>query len=233
VLEKVAESLGGRVLLVKVNVDEHQAVAGQLGVRGIPAVMLFRDGRPVDGFVGARPESFVREFLQRHLPAEAAGPLEEAEEALRRGDLERAKALLEKAEGETEKLALLRAEVAFASGEIDTAWEELRRVDEHGPLGPRRRALAGRIHFSRACPEGTPGNEEQSDSLDGLFQRANCLAARGEYRPALELFLQVLSQDKNYRDGAAKEAMLRVFDIVGRRSPLADEYRDRLATLLY
>ncbi|HVY52553.1 MAG TPA: thioredoxin, partial [Devosia sp.] len=94
ILEKVVKSLGGKVRLVKINVDEHPAIAGQLRVQSIPTVYAFKDGRPLDGFMGAQSESQVRAFIERILGEEAAADLstalQEAAQALDAGDLQTA-----------------------------------------------------------------------------------------------------------------------------------------------
>src|ERR671922_2217980 len=92
VLEKVVKTYGGKVRLVKINVDEHPGIAGQLRVQSLPTVYAFRDGRPLDGFMGAQPESAVRAFVDRLLGEEAASDaasaIESADKALEAGDLQ-------------------------------------------------------------------------------------------------------------------------------------------------
>ena len=93
ILEKLAEEYQGAFLLAKVNADEQQMLAQQLGVRSLPTVMVIKDGQPIDGFSGAQPESAVREMLDKHLPPPQAGALSEAEQLLADGDIPGALAL--------------------------------------------------------------------------------------------------------------------------------------------
>ena len=92
ILERVVTSYGGKVRLVKLNVDEHPAIAGQLRVQSLPTVYAFRDGRPLDGFMGAQPETAIRAFIDRILTDDAEGDLAEvlatAEEAQQQGDVQ-------------------------------------------------------------------------------------------------------------------------------------------------
>jgi thioredoxin len=87
ILEKLATEYQGAFLLAKVNADEQQMLAQQLGVRSLPTVMVIKDGQPIDGFSGAQPESAVREMLDKHLPSPQAGALAEAEQLLADGDI--------------------------------------------------------------------------------------------------------------------------------------------------
>jgi putative thioredoxin len=220
------------VMLAKVNVDENPGVARRFGISGIPAVKAFRDGQVVDEFVGAQPEALVRQFVERNLPSPAADVLSKAASALEEGKVALAKTLLEearKAAPSSERLALLTASVALAEADLPAAKEALSGVDEHGQLAAERKSLEARIAFVEACA----GVKEKGEPIDRLFAQANCLAAEGDYQQALDLFFRVLTMEKGYRDGAAKEAMVSVFEIVGKRSPLADEYRDKMASILY
>lgn len=235
IIEKAVSSYGGRVLLAKVNVDENPASAGRFGISSIPAVKMFRDGTEVDEFVGAQPEPAIREFIERNLPSPAADALSGAAEALEKGNLALAKSLLEEArrsDPASERLALLEAVTALAEGNPAAAGEAVSRVDAYGRMAAERKAIEARIAFIEECRAMEEKRKEEKP-IDRLFTQANCLAAEGEYRQALDLFLRALTMDKNYREGAAKQAMLRVFEIVGKRSPLADEFRDKMAKLLY
>ena len=97
ILEKLATEYQGTFLLAKVNADEQQMLAQQLGVRSLPTVMVIKDGQPIDGFSGAQPESAVREMLDKHLPSPQAGALVEAEQLLADGDIPGALALFRSA----------------------------------------------------------------------------------------------------------------------------------------
>lgn len=232
ILEKVVASYDGRVILTKVNVEREQKLAARFRVTGIPAVKMFVQGRMVDDFTGALPEDRIRDFIDRNLPSPSAGNLAGAREALKEGRIEEAKALLQKARSEdpaAAELPLLDAACALASGEVDRAREIVASIPEHGRFEEERRALRNRLGFIEEC-SGIP---QEGRPVDRLYAQANCIAADGDYQQALELFLKVLSIDRDYREGAVREAMVRIFEIIGRRSSLADEYRDKMAALLY
>src|SRR5918992_1691046 len=132
ILEKVVKSYGGKVRLVKLNVDEHPAIAGQLRVQSLPTVYAFRDGRPLDGFMGAQPESAIRAFIDRLLgedsQADLSAALEAAEQALGAGDLQGAAELYAGIVQEDRQNAAALAGLArcyLKSGDIERAEQTL------------------------------------------------------------------------------------------------------------
>ena len=150
VLEKVVKSYGGKVRLVKINVDEHPGIAGQLRVQSLPTVYAFRDGRPLDGFMGAQPESAIRAFVDRLVgedaEADVATVLATAEQALEEGDVQAAAeifaAVLQEHKQNPVALAGL-ARCYLQTGDIDRAEQMIALVPARGKEGRRRRAGAG------------------------------------------------------------------------------------------
>ena len=123
ILEKLAAEYAGAFLLAKVNADEQQTLASQLGVRSLPTVMVIKDGQPIDGFAGAQPESAVREMLEKHLPSPWNAKIAEATELLDAGDTAAALALLRGAWEDSNKLKELT--LAYAGALV-----EANRLDE-------------------------------------------------------------------------------------------------------
>ena len=124
ILEKLAEEYQGAFLLAKVNADEQQMLAQQLGVRSLPTVMVIKDGQPIDGFSGAQPESAVREMLDKHLPSPQAGALAEAEQLLANGDIPEALALYRSAweeSGQKLEMTLAYAAALVSANRLDEA----------------------------------------------------------------------------------------------------------------
>ena len=241
-LEKVVKSFGGAMVLAKINVEGASMLAARYGVRGIPAVKAFRDGEVAAEFVGLRPETEIREVLSRALdPAtdEVAARAQELEEAGRLEDLE---ALYRKAlagnPGHAGALLGL-ARLYVKRGDLDAARAEASGVPEGSAEHEDAQVLLARIAFARGCERrgGKAAAEqravERPEDLDALSGFAECLAAEERYKEALRVFLQVLESDKDYDGGAAKKAMVRIFGIVGQRSPLADDFRSRMARVLY
>ena len=111
-LERLADEYAGAFLLAKINADEQQGIAGQLGVRSLPTVMLFKDGQPIDGFTGAQSETAIRELLQKHLPSPWDAKIAEATDLLDQGQTADAVALLRAAWEESNRL--LEVTLAYA-----------------------------------------------------------------------------------------------------------------------
>jgi putative thioredoxin len=217
ILEKVAAERGGEFLLAKLDVDANPYTAGQFGVQSIPTVVAFKDGRPVDGFVGAIPEPMVNEFVDRILPSEADREAEAALEEELEGDLGEAEAgyreaLEADADNRDARLGLGR--VLAETGRDDEARSTLMPLL---PDGDAERVLSG--------------IEVRSwDALEdvGTLASAKRLAAKGRFREALDGMLGALGDDLD-----ARQAMLEVFAILGDEDPLVAEYRRKLANALF
>lgn len=217
ILERAAEQREGRFLLAKLDVDANPYTAGQFGVQSIPTVIAFRDGRPVDGFIGAIPEPMVNEFVDRILPSEADLVVQEALEEERTGDVADAERRYREAlSADTDNRAagLGLGRILAERGDLQEAGEILT------PLRPdpdAERLLAG-IRVSEWSTLGEPGT----------LPSAKRLAAQGKWREALDGMLGALRDDR-----AAREAMLEVFAVLGDDDPLVAEYRRKLANALF
>jgi putative thioredoxin len=242
VLERVVDSFGGRALLARVNIEQDQEAAVRYGVQSIPAVKVFRDGQIVTEFVGALPEPDVRRILEAVLPSPADELVAEGDERLTAGDAEAAEGLFRKALGQQADhpgATLRLASLALERGAEEEAREMLGRIDESADEHDAALALLARIEFGETCAAagGRAACAERlaadGGDLDARHELACCLAADGDYARALEEFLAVVTADRGFRDGAAKQAMVRIFSLVGSRSELADAYRKRLASALY
>lgn len=217
ILEKVAEERGGEFLLAKLDVDANPYTAGQFGVQSIPTVVAFKDGKPVDGFVGAIPEPMVKEFIDKILPTEADNEAQEALGEELQGDLDDAEAKYREAlvadpDNRAARLGLGR--VLAETGRDAEARELLM------PLLPdpeAERVLAMLEVRSWA-----------STSEPGTLASAKRLAAQGKYKEALDGMLGALRDDPD-----ARQAMLDVFAVLGEDDPLVAEYRRRLANALF
>lgn len=217
ILEKVAGERGGEFLLAKLDVDANPYTAGQFGVQSIPTVVAFKDGKPVDGFVGAIPEPMVKEFIDKILPTEADNEAQEALEEELQGDLDDAEAKYREAlvadpDNRVARLGLGR--VLAETGRDAEARELLM------PLLPdpeAERVLAMLEVRSWA-----------STSEPGTLASAKRLAAQGKYKEALDGMLGALRDDPD-----ARQEMLDVFAVLGEADPLVAEYRRRLANALF
>ncbi len=217
ILERAAEGRGGRFLLAKLDVDSNPMTARAFGVQSIPMVIAFRDGQPVDGFIGAIPEGMVEEFLDRVLPSQADLTAQGALEEEQAGDVEDAEqgyrdALSAEPDNRAARLGLGR--ILADRGDAEEAREIL------APLVPdpeAERLLAGLRVAEWGAVEGP-----------GTLASAERLAAQGKWRDALEGMLGALGDDPT-----AREAMLDVFAVLGDDDPLVTEYRRKLANVLF
>ncbi len=241
VLESLAKDMGGRFVLAKLDTEANQSLAAAFRISGIPACKLFYRGKLVDEFTGALPESAVRAFIDKNCPSEADELLAAAQAALRSGDPGSAREGVEQAlalGGRQPGAQLLLAELALLDGDSDAVEQHIRGIlagdDEYDAAQRLREALglartcreAGGLDACRAAAAATP------DDLDARFAYAACLAVSGSHREALDELLAVFDRDRTHNDRAAHKAILTIFALVGPRSELANEYRDKLAILL-
>lgn len=242
ILEKLAAEYQGGFVLAKVNTEENPQLAMEFRIQSIPNCMLFKDGRPVDQFVGAFPEPTIRKFLAPYCPSEAEKLVAAGEQELRSGKSETARerfmeALKIEPKNATAHLAL--AKLLLNGKQIDEARQHLDAITlsdtEYDAATRLREVLAFHDQCKEAggesvCRQKLAGNPKDLEARLGL---ASCLASEGKYPEALEEFLAIVAKDKRFRDEAARKSMLAIFSLVGERSELAEEYRQRLARTLY
>lgn len=242
ILERVVRSYEGRAVLARVDIQRDRETAARLGIRSIPAVKVFRNGAVVGQFIGALPEPEVARILGAVLPSRADDLVAQGDRLTGEQRVEEAEAMYRKAleEEAGHSGALLRlGALALESGEADEARELLSRIEENAPVHDAALALLARIEFGETCRQkgGRAACEQRAtaapDDLDAVYDLACCLAAEGDYERALDRFLEVVSADKDDRRQAAKDAMVRIFSLIGPRSELANAYRRKLASALY
>lgn len=242
VLEKVVAGYGGRVVLAKVNIDQDRELAMQFGIQSIPSVKIFRAGRVVGEFMGALPEPDVARVIAAAVPSPADELVAEGDRLLQSGQVDQAAERYARALAEDEHHAgaLLRLGTAAAEqGEAEKARSLLERIGEDATEYEAAQVVLARFGFEANCRRRggeeacRKALEEQPDDLDARYDLACCLVVKGDYAGALDELLAVLSADKNHGDGAAREAVLRIFALVGTRSELANKYRRKLAAVLY
>ncbi len=232
-LERQAIEAGGSFRLAKVNVDESPNLAIRYGIRGIPAVKAFVDGRVVAEFIGAQPEARVALFIQNLIPSEADKEIEEAQALLTmRHWAEAEKAFHEafQADDSNPAAALGLVKTQLMQGKGTEALAILNRF----PAGSEWATAEGLKPLAVLLAE-----VEQSDpaadenSLSASLHQAARLIARGNIPAAMDGLLDILRQDKRHREGLPKEVMLALFVLLGDDDPLTREYRDELASILF
>ncbi len=240
-LEKLAHEFAGAFLLAKVNADEQQMLASQLGVRNLPTVMVLREGQPVDGFSGAQPESVIREMLEKYLPKPWDALLEQARVHIESANYSDALPLLRQAysdSGERGDIGLELARVLIELKRLDNAESILQAI----PLAEQDqlyRELSAQLDLAREAalsPEietlQTMLNENPDD-LDAMFKLAVQFSQENHHKEALELLYLLLQRDKEYNEGSAKKTMVEIITTLGKGDPLATEFQRKLFGLLY
>ena len=245
ILEKAVRAAKGAVRLVKLNIDEQPQIPGQMGVQSIPAVFAFQDGRPVDGFMGALPESRVNDFIARLIgdsAGDTAADLEAAEAALSAGDVNSAAQLfgevMQKDRENAQALAGL-AKCYIKTGDLVRAEQTLALVPpakaDSSPVASARAALelarktpaAGDIETLRAKLAADPKDPQ------ARFDLALALSAKGDRSGALDELLAVVAKNRSWNDDAARKQLLQLFDAWGPADPSTIAGRQRLSSLLF
>lgn len=246
VLEKVVREARGAVKLVKINIDENQDIARQMRIQSIPAVFAFRNGQPVDGFMGALPESEVRRFIQRLAGDIGPSPIDEllalAAEAAEGGDLGAAAQayaqILQEEPQNAQALAGL-ARCYLLSGDIARAEQTLSLVppDQQGneAVTSVRAALTLQAQANQAGDLGPLRAKAQANpkDLEAQLALAGALPAAGQAEEAIEVLLAAIKTDRNWNEGAARKQLLTLFEALGPADPLVAQGRRRLSALLF
>jgi putative thioredoxin len=222
VLERLAGEHGGQFVLAKLDVDTNPQASYGFRVQSIPAVKAFRDGRLVSEFVGAIPEQAIRQWLEPLLPSEADRLSAEGERAEREGRTANAERLfrqaLESDPGHV-RASLGGGRLAVDRGDL----EEARRLLEPLRPDPEAERLLAAIAVSEwASPDG-----------EGPLAGAERAAAEGRFQEALETFLAAVQNGRDEERKASREAMLKIFAVLGEEDPLTQEYRRKLAAALF
>jgi putative thioredoxin len=237
ILERLVNERKGEVILAKVNVDEAQRLAYEFGINAIPVVMAFRDGKPALSFQGLLPESQIRAFLDKLSPSDADRLAQQAK-SLEADQPAEAEALYRKAlvaDGSHDASLLGLAGVLLERNQLDEAADLLERVPPSAELDRLRGLIALRRLASEAGDEATLRRRLQAEpnNAELRYQLGVLLAGSSKFKEALEELLSAARADKKLAGSKVKEAMVQIFHIVGVRSELADEFRDKLTKLLY
>ncbi|MGH6909651.1 MAG: tetratricopeptide repeat protein [Phenylobacterium sp.] len=244
-LEKAVTAAKGAVKLVKVDIDKNPAYAGQLRVQSIPAVFAFVDGRPVDGFMGALPDSQVKDFVAKiaKLGGGGASPLDDllalAKESLDLGDTggaAQAYAQVLQADPANVKALGGLARVYMSSGDAERAQEivAMAPADAKDPdLDSVRAALA----LAAEAPSDTAQFEKRlsanADDHEARFELAKALAGNHRLEQAADQLLTLVEKDRGWNDEAARIQLLTVFEAAGHSSEIARNGRRRLSAILF
>ena len=240
ILEKLAAEYQGRIRVAKINSDDNQALAAQFGVRGIPNVKAVVDGRIVNEFTGALPESALREFIEALLPSPAEPLRQEALAARARGETDATRKLLLQAirlDPKHEQARLDLIGILIDAGELAEAQRLLGEILDSGKDRERIDSLAARLALAGGPADADAGAlrarlAADPGDLAARLDLARLLAARQEYREAMEELLEIVRRDRGFQDDVGRRTLLQVFNLLGTDSDLVREYRGRLSGLL-
>jgi putative thioredoxin len=247
ILEKAVRAAGGAVRMVKLNIDDNPEVAQQMRVQSIPAVYAFKDGRPVDAFVGAVPESQVKQFVQKLGGAAGPSPVEEAmamaKEALQKGDHDSAGGIfsqvLQREADNIDALAGL-ARVMIAKGEHGPARELLSRVPQehlnHAEIAAAHSALELAEQAQKAMGESDKYRarlEKDADDHEARFELATALFGAGQREQGIDALLTLFRKDRTWNEEAARKQLVKFFEVMGPTDPLTLASRRRLSSLMF
>ena len=251
IIEKAVKGAGGAVKLVKINIDENKEIAAQMRIQSIPAVFAFSNGQPVDGFVGAQPESQIKSFIERVVKAAggAIGPspidqaLEQAAEAEAAGDAQQAggiySEILRHEPDNTKALAGL-ARALMAAGEADAARQVLNDVPDDMKEDPEIKSAIAALDLADKAG-ATVGQTAELESKvaaneadhQARFDLALAYYASGRSEEAIDHLLTIVQKNRAWNEEAARKQLIEIFDALGSADPLVADSRRRLSTILF
>jgi putative thioredoxin len=245
ILEKLVTEYGGQVKLVKVNIDDNQALAQQLRVQSIPMVYAFKDGRPADAFNGVIPESQLRQFIEK-LTGGAGSPIDQAMEQanglMAAGDPTTASAIFNQILAQDSLNADAHAGILkclMAEGEMDQARNYLAGLTEEllttQPISAVQTALeleeqtadSGEADELKAAVEANP------DDHQARYDYALALYGGGQAETAIEELVEILKRNQSWNEDAAKAQLLKIFEALGHADPITVEGRRKMSAVLF
>jgi len=246
ILEKAVKAAKGKVKLVKLNIDEHPAIPGQMGIQSIPAVIAFSNAQPVDGFMGALPESQVVAFLERltkgKIAPEEKDFLKEADQALVAGNPAAAAEiyaqLLAADSGNVHALAGL-ARCYIETGALEQAKQTLALVPEakrnEAPVAAARAALEIAEQAKTLGPLAELEEKVLANPLDhqARFDLAVALNAKGKREEAVHQLIEIIKRDRKWNEDGARKQLVQFFEAWGFADPAAAEGRKKLSSILF
>ena len=248
-LEEAVRAANGAVTMAKVNVDENQAIAGQMQVQSIPTVFAFSNGQPVDGFQGAVSASEIKAFVDRVVAANGGevesgldSAVASAEQMLDDGDFEAAietfSAILEEdANNINSYIGLIKCHIAV--GDLDQAEAILNGIPLEISQSPEIEAVHAQIELAKQARDAGPINElallveKNPDDNDARFKLAQALHGAGQVEDAVDQLLELFKRDREWNDGAAKAQLFTIFEALEPNNEIVLNGRRKLSSLIF
>ena len=235
ILEEIAAEYGNALHFVKINIDENQPLAGQFGIRSVPTVYLVKDGNVVDGFMGAMPKDAIEKFLSKHIAVGNAEAPDQIDELLNHGNISQAVDVL-KAE-DSDKSNLRLAAIYLDQSDFQSARDHLEKIKDTNDQ-PEYKQIAAKLDFVEIIQNAPPEEELKSRIMqnpkdwDAQLNLAVISLVQGHIETALEILLEIVRQDRSFKDDVGRKTLIKVFDMLGPDSDLVPKYRSLLARIL-
>ena len=248
-LEEAVKAANGAVTMAKVNVDENQAIAGQMQVQSIPTVFAFSNGQPVDGFQGAVSASEIKAFVDRVVAANGGevesgldSAVASAEQMLDDGEFEAAietfSAILEEdANNIKSYIGLIKCHIAV--GDLGQAEATLNGIPLEISQSPEIEAVHAQIELAKQARDAGPINElallveKNPDDNDARFKLAQALHGAGQVEDAVDQLLELFKRDREWNDGAAKAQLFTIFEALEPNNEIVLNGRRKLSSLIF
>ena len=247
ILEKAVRDAGGKVALVKVDIDQNPEIAQQLRIQSIPAVFAFSQGQPVDGFIGAQPESQIKRFVERLVGPTGPSPLEQAleqaKQALDAGDHTAASniygQILRQVPGDTAAIAgLVRCLVA--AGDLTEARELVDGLDDDALKDAEVEGAISALSLAEQAGEADGDTAALQAQLaqnpndhQTRFDLAMAYHGAGRSEQAIDELIEIIRRDREWNDQAARQQLLKLFEALGNADPLTVAGRRKLSSILF
>ncbi|MCY4408660.1 MAG: thioredoxin [Rhodospirillaceae bacterium] len=247
ILEKTVRDAGGKVALVKINIDENPEIAQQLRIQSIPAVFAFDKGQPVDGFMGAQPESQIKRFVERLVgpmgPSPLEQALEQAKDALDAGDFATASniygQILRQVPGEAAALAgLVRCLVG--AGDLQEARELVDGLDDDALKNADVESAVTALTLAEQAGEADGDTAELQARLaqdpgdhQARFDLAMAYHGAGRNEQAIDELIEIIRREREWNEQAARQQLLKLFEALGHTDPLTVAGRRKLSSILF
>ena len=247
ILEKAVTEAKGRVKLVKLNIDDHPAIPGQMGIQSVPAVVAFKQGRPVDGFMGAQPESQIKAFIEKNGSEPAPDPLdaavEQANEMLKEGGdpaqaLQIFGAILQQAPDHVPAIAGLTSSF-LAIGDIEKARGVFDTIPQDALKEQDIVALKASLELAEQSADLGELGEMQAkldadpSDMQARFDLAIALNGKDKREEAVDHLITLIKQDREWNEDGARKQLLQFFESWGVMDPASIYGRRKLSSILF
>jgi len=251
-IESAVTAAGGKVKLVKIDIDQNQEIAGQMGIQSIPAVVAFSGGRPIDGFMGAIPESEINAFIEKVAnaappapndpKAQIAAALEQAQAAMDAGDFAAASQIygqIVQFDQSNDDAILGIATIHHKIGDDETAMKTLESISDEGKLTEAYVKLSGALALAAEAADLSEIGvleakiAESPDDHQARYDLALALNAEGDQLKAAETLVEIIKRDREWNEDGARKKLLELFEAWGPMDPASIKGRRMLSSLLF